>query len=284
MAPARIRGALTVPDMSRTLSPMETYTKLFSSIVDSTIWCESSDTKVVWITLLALADRHGYVPASVPGLAKAAAVSVDAVREALAKFMAPDPDSRSQEYEGRRVDVADRGWLILNYERFRDMRDEEARKEYERERKREQRKRARVPDCPALSPPVPEKSTYSQAEAEAKADTDQSPERAAVAGVAKGPFPADLTLTAGQLGALEMIPMPPWAITELVARARTKALGSDKYLTPAQWRSWLSSFVCSAWNDPKQRPKPPRAFSQNDDADRQLTREERAIVQRIKAV
>jgi hypothetical protein len=45
------------------------YTKLFSSIVSSTLWREPAATKVVWITMLALADRHGEVEASIPGLA-----------------------------------------------------------------------------------------------------------------------------------------------------------------------------------------------------------------------
>lgn len=51
---------------------MSGYTKLFSSIIDSTIWRESKETKIVWITMLAKADRYGVVEASLPGLADAA--------------------------------------------------------------------------------------------------------------------------------------------------------------------------------------------------------------------
>lgn len=156
-----------VPDVS------ETFTKLFSSIVSSTVWAEDSDTKVVWVTLLAMSDRHGYVGGSIPGVARIAGVSVEACEAAIAKFLGPDPYSRSKEYEGRRIEVADRGWILLNYQRFRDMRDEEARKEYERNRKAEARARAResVPDSPAMSPDVPGCPAVSaQAEADAYAD------------------------------------------------------------------------------------------------------------------
>ena len=47
---------------------MASYTKLSSTIINSTVWQEGLATKVVWITMLALADKHGEVMASVPGL------------------------------------------------------------------------------------------------------------------------------------------------------------------------------------------------------------------------
>jgi hypothetical protein len=166
----------------------ETFTKLFGSITDSTIWAEDHATRLVWITMLAMADRHGYVGASVPGLAHRARVTTEEADAALAKFLAPDPYSRSQEHEGRRIEVADRGWALLNYERFRDMRDEEARKEYERHRKREQRAATRasvtvtpgvtaddVPDSPGQSRNVPgclPVSAQAEAEAELKAELE----------------------------------------------------------------------------------------------------------------
>ncbi len=113
----------------------ETYTKLFESITRSSIWLEDDQTLRVWVTMLALADRNGYVGASPGGLAALARVPPEKTKEALQKFLSPDPDSRSQEHEGRRIEVSDRGWILLNYDRFRDMRDEEARREYERKRK-----------------------------------------------------------------------------------------------------------------------------------------------------
>jgi hypothetical protein len=172
----------------------ETYTKLFGSITDSTIWSESNETRLVWITMLAMSDRWGYVGSSVPGLASRARLAVEDVEVALAKFLAPDPYSRSQEHEGRRIEVADRGWTLLNYERFRDMRDEEARKEYERNRKREQRakdKSKNVPDGPDLSRDVPvghDLSAKAEASGEASAQTERDPETGTPAGAGSVSF------------------------------------------------------------------------------------------------
>jgi hypothetical protein len=114
----------------------ETFTKLFASILDSTVWQEDGDTRLVWVTLLAMADRDGYIGASIPGIAARARVSVEAARAAMEKFMAPDPESRSKEHEGRRIVEVPRGWNLLNYQKFRDMRHKEVRREQWRESKR----------------------------------------------------------------------------------------------------------------------------------------------------
>lgn len=89
--------------------------------------------------MLAMADRNGYVGASIGGLAHMARVSREKTEEALKKFLSPDPDSRSPDFGGRRIEEADRGWLILNHSRYRDMRDEEARRTYFRDQKRKSR-------------------------------------------------------------------------------------------------------------------------------------------------
>jgi hypothetical protein len=121
----------------------ERYTKLNKSILLSTVWLESSETKVVWITMLALADADGYVGASVPGLARVAGVSEEATEAALAKFLAPDPGSRSKEHDGRRIAVVDRGWVLLNYVKIRDTRDPDARREQTKQAMRRHRARAK---------------------------------------------------------------------------------------------------------------------------------------------
>lgn len=168
----------------------ETYTKLFSTIVRSSVWLEDDQTLRVWVTMLALADRDGYVGASVGGLAHQARVPEEKTRAALAKFLAPDPDSRSQEHEGRRIEVADRGWLILNHERFRDMRDEEAVRVYERDKKRRQRagKPEESPAVPGQSPVVP-KSPPLRSGSSADQKADQKEEKETPSAPAAGAAP-----------------------------------------------------------------------------------------------
>lgn len=121
------------------------FTKLWASILESSIWSEPVENRVVWITMLTMADRNGFVGASIDGLARRANVSIDAVRAALVTFQEPDPNSRNKDNEGRRIEEVPRGWHILNYAYFRDLRDEQARQEYERARKAAQRRRTPEP-------------------------------------------------------------------------------------------------------------------------------------------
>ena len=99
---------------------MSGYTKLFSDIVESSIWNEPPDTCKVWITLLALSDQDGYVRGSVGWLAGKARVSKEKCAAAISLFQRPDEESRTPDHEGRRIEALDDGWLILNYIVFRD--------------------------------------------------------------------------------------------------------------------------------------------------------------------
>jgi hypothetical protein len=120
---------------------MMTYTKLFGSILDSTVWQEALEVKVVWITLLAMSDKDGKVEGSVPGLAARAGVTIEQCEVALDKFRSPDKYSRTQEHEGRRVADADGGWILLNHAKYRDMMSTQDRREYQRVKQAEYRKR-----------------------------------------------------------------------------------------------------------------------------------------------
>ena len=120
---------------------MMTYTKLFTSILDSTVWQESLQAKVVWVTLMAMADRDGKVEASIPGLAKRAGVSLGECEEALQKFMAPDAYSRTREHDGRRLEAVAGGFVLLNHAKYRAMMSAEDRREYQRVKQGEYRRR-----------------------------------------------------------------------------------------------------------------------------------------------
>ncbi len=111
---------------------MSGYTKIFSSLVDSTVWRESKETKIVWITMLAKSDRYGHVEASVPGLADAAKVTLPECLEALKVLMDEDEWSRTKEHGGRRIQEIDGGWLILNHTKYRDKMSAEDRLERQR--------------------------------------------------------------------------------------------------------------------------------------------------------
>lgn len=122
-----------------------TFTKLFSSITESTIWVEDANTRLTWITLLAMADKRGRVWASIPGLANRARVPVEAAEAAIEKFLAPDTYSRTYtpECQGRRLEEIDGGWRLINYEKYRQIRDQEDKRERTRERVRKHREKKR---------------------------------------------------------------------------------------------------------------------------------------------
>jgi len=156
---------------------MASYTKLFTSIVTSTIWNEDDKTRIVWITMLALADKNGEVQGSVPGLARVAGVSVDDCRAAVAKFLAPDPDSRTKDDEGRRIEEIDGGWHLLNHRKYREMASKDESREAEAKRKARYRdklkrneKSGTVPD---KSHEVPKSRHIAEADADSEANTEE---------------------------------------------------------------------------------------------------------------
>jgi hypothetical protein len=120
---------------------MAGYTKLFNSILASTIWRADDKVRIVWITLLAMADKNGIAEGSVPGLADFARVSVEDARRALSVLAAPDEDSRSKEFEGRRIEEVEGGWRLLNHSKYRSKMGADERREYLKQKQREYRKR-----------------------------------------------------------------------------------------------------------------------------------------------
>lgn len=165
---------------------MSGFCKLHSSILDSSIWLETAATRIVWITLLAMADARGVVHASPRGLARRANVTEAECAEAIARFLAPDLDSRDGT-DGRRIEKTAGGWQLLNYLRFRGGRDPEERREYQAQWWRDKNSAQTRPNSTELDQPRPDSTdldqtrpdstttrpSSTQAEAEAEADKKQ---------------------------------------------------------------------------------------------------------------
>jgi hypothetical protein len=96
------------------------YNKLFSKIVDSSIWLESDATRIVWLTMIAVMDEDGFVVmASIENLARRANVSVARCSTAVAILEGPDPNSADPDHEGRRIERVPGGWVVLNAAKHR---------------------------------------------------------------------------------------------------------------------------------------------------------------------
>lgn len=124
-------------------------------------------TRIVWITMLALADRDGHVRSSESGLARLANVTAEDCHHALERFLAPEIErGGTPDYEGRRIEEVLGGWLILNYAKYRDLTDAETRREQWRTSQRKRRQQLST----SVNGDHPESA---HTEAEADADTKQ---------------------------------------------------------------------------------------------------------------
>lgn len=108
------------------------FVKLFATLTDSSVWDLPDNVRVIWITMLAMANSRGRVHAAITGVANRSRKTVAEVEEALRVFTSPDPHSRTKEHDGRRVAPIDGGWVILNYEKHRAAKNAESVRESKR--------------------------------------------------------------------------------------------------------------------------------------------------------
>ncbi len=95
------------------------FTKLDHNILDSSLWSLEYPTRICWITLLAMANQTGKINSTAPGITHRARITEEECRKALAIFESPDPDSRTPDNDGRRIQRVDGGYQILNYEKYK---------------------------------------------------------------------------------------------------------------------------------------------------------------------
>ena len=118
------------------------FAKVFFQIFESSI---SDDYLVrhVFMDLLVLSDEDGVVDKTSKAISRITNVPLEVIEMAVAKLCAPDPQSRTPDHAGRRLVLIDEnrdwGWKIVNYLKYRQIRDEEARRISNRSYKRDQR-------------------------------------------------------------------------------------------------------------------------------------------------
>lgn len=122
---------------------MNTWTPLFSKIVDSSLWVEPDHVVKVFLTMLALKDADHVVRYNAFGLAQRAHKTEKEVLEALKILSSPDRDRiEPQPHQGRRIErVGTEGWRILNGQVYEDMMRSLNRKAYKAAKAAEYRRR-----------------------------------------------------------------------------------------------------------------------------------------------
>lgn len=128
-----------------------TYCKLSSGIIMSSIWNEPCSVRVVWITMLALKDREGFVAGDHRTIARLANVTVTEAQEAIDLFQTPDPVSRTPDHDGRRIAPTSGGWFVLNHSKYQELGMSEENREKWRIKKQAQRMSPNVPVCPGTN-------------------------------------------------------------------------------------------------------------------------------------
>ena len=119
------------------------FAKVFSQIYDSSI-VENPEVRFTFMDLLVLADQTGVVDMTPEAIARRTNRPIGIIRETISVLESPDPRSRTPDRQGarlRRIDAhRDWGWVIVNYEKFREIASEQERRQYQRKWDREHAK------------------------------------------------------------------------------------------------------------------------------------------------
>lgn len=160
------------------------FAKVFSSLWDGTL-ADRWETWSVFVFMLAHSDAEGVVDMTPEAIARRSCIPVDKVRAALEVLMAPDPNSRTPDHDGRRIVLIDEhrtwGWRVVNHGAYRNRRDTAERKAQNRDAQVKRRERQhlsatvshrqpRVSHCQPPSAIVSHVSAYAEAEADAEAE------------------------------------------------------------------------------------------------------------------
>jgi hypothetical protein len=153
------------------------YNKLFSKIVDSSIWMEPDHVRLIWMMFIAIMDEDGFVNlASVKNVAHRAVMDLDKAEDAINVLESSDKDSSNPDNEGRRLTRVPGGWVVNNAKEYRDIVKREHQKELNRERVRRHRKQIDVMECNGgvmdANENVMPSDTDTGAEAYSEADTN----------------------------------------------------------------------------------------------------------------
>jgi len=92
---------------------------------------------VTFQQLIVLANRHGEVDMTADAISRRTTIPLDIIEKGLMALSQPDPDSRTADEDGRRIVLIDPhrawGWRLVNYDKYRKIRNDEERREYQRE-------------------------------------------------------------------------------------------------------------------------------------------------------
>ncbi len=232
------------------------YNRLFTKILDSSIWLEPDSTRIVWLTLIASMDEDGFCPfACAANLANRALVPLDKTEQAIKTLEDPDPNSADPENEGRRIERVPGGWIVLNAAKYRAMATREVIRENNRKRVRafRDRKRGNAAVTPRNASVTPRNvSSRKQSKAkheqeqetpcdsdESQADPRHAPVRALIQTEHLRRFRVVCPWDGSEAKALALLlgGNPAWSEEQIASMVRNRFLSDD--INSARPRKWL---------------------------------------------
>lgn len=213
---------------------MAGYTPVFDSVFHGTL-CGRWPTLPVWLTILPMADKNGHIDMTYQAMSALTGWPIDLLKQAITELCQPDPESRSSESDGRRMELVDPnrtwGWRVVNHGKYR----EKARKaayDSERmasgkdaERKRESRA---VPTRPDASRAVP------LSDSDANTDSDKRTERESAPRPSRS-APPDFTPDA----AFAIAEIPGLDVAAEIAKFRDCEFKTPHRDWSKVWRNWI---------------------------------------------
>ncbi len=209
------------------------YGKVFARLFDGTLHGKF-EAAATFMAMIAIADQDGVVDLTLTALTSRTGWPADVIEKGIRELEADDPYSRTPDEDGRRImrlrDNTEWGWRIVNYGKYRGIRNEVARREYMREYMRNRRKQnvSSVNGC---------KPKLAQAEAEVIKDTTtkREPKR-------RASLPDDFTLTPER----RQSALKRYADADVDSmfeqfRAHHVAHGSVMKSWDAAWTTWLGN-------------------------------------------
>jgi len=112
------------------------YGKIFATMYDGSIYGKWQAI-VTFQQMIALADKDGVVDMTAQALSARTSIPLEIIEKGIADLEAPDKVSRTPDEDGRRIVLLDEhrpwGWRITNYQKYREIRTAEERREYHRQ-------------------------------------------------------------------------------------------------------------------------------------------------------
>ncbi|KPK66561.1 MAG: hypothetical protein AMS21_02040 [Gemmatimonas sp. SG8_38_2] len=122
------------------------YGKIFKSMFDGSLVASGWEAIITFMVLIVFADKDGEVDMTPQALSNRTTIPLEIIERGLAALMEPDPHSRSDENDGRRIELSAPprpwGWRVINYEVYSKAINREALKAHWRKQYHDQKKKA----------------------------------------------------------------------------------------------------------------------------------------------